>query len=322
MKPSPRRSIGAIEIAVAVGIAICVAARIAGAQSAEAEALFDQANKLMAEGKLVEACEAFESSKRIEPRAGTLIRLGECREANHQLASAWTAYQEALTRVKDQRKRDIATARVTALVPRLSTLVIEIGDDARIDGLVVSRNGNPIEPSAWNRAMPVDGGDVVIAAHAPGHTEWRNSVRIPDEAGVIVMRVPKLAEVVHAQKLAMPRVTSVRMADTSSRWTATRRVAVGFGGAAAIATATAVVLGLRARGLERDAFASCDPEVPCALAGTAQATLDRAHDRALIANIGFGIGAGAAITAGILWFVGRPRDSRVHATATGIAWKF
>jgi cytochrome c-type biogenesis protein CcmH/NrfG len=58
------------------------------AQSAEAEALFTEGDTLMKQGKVAEACEAFEASNRIEPRAGTLIRLGECREQNHQLASA------------------------------------------------------------------------------------------------------------------------------------------------------------------------------------------------------------------------------------------
>jgi len=45
-------------------------------------------------------CEAFDASNRLEPRAGTLIALGDCREKNQQLASAWSAYKDALTRVR------------------------------------------------------------------------------------------------------------------------------------------------------------------------------------------------------------------------------
>src|ERR1043165_7838821 len=44
------------------------------AQSAEAEKLFNDGNRLMATEKLAEACAAFEASNRAEPRAGTLIR--------------------------------------------------------------------------------------------------------------------------------------------------------------------------------------------------------------------------------------------------------
>src|SRR4051812_8166985 len=88
-RPMPRihrpRSIAATSVLVA-GLFL---ARAAHAQSAEAEQLFREGDRLMTEGKTVEACDAFEGSNRIEPRAGTLIRLGECREKNHQLASAW-----------------------------------------------------------------------------------------------------------------------------------------------------------------------------------------------------------------------------------------
>src|SRR5436190_2215525 len=37
----------------------------------------------MAEGKLAQACDAFEASNRVEQRAGTLIRLGECTIPGH-----------------------------------------------------------------------------------------------------------------------------------------------------------------------------------------------------------------------------------------------
>src|SRR4051812_9331394 len=75
----------------------------AHAQNAQAERLFDEGNKLMADGKLAQACTAFEASNRVEPRAGTLIRLGECREKNHQLASAWSAYKDARNLATDPR---------------------------------------------------------------------------------------------------------------------------------------------------------------------------------------------------------------------------
>ena len=100
----------------------------AHAQSAEAEAMFNEGDKLMAAGKIAEACAAFDASNNLDPRAGTLIRLGECREASSQYASAWTAYRGGLTRAKDPRKRGIAQAKVSALEPRLSHLTITSAD--------------------------------------------------------------------------------------------------------------------------------------------------------------------------------------------------
>src|SRR6185503_11270900 len=113
-EPSMRRLPLVLSIAA---ISVVASARTARAQSAEAEALFNDGDAKMKAGKLDEACQAFEASNRIEPRAGTLIRLGECREQNKQLASAWSAYKDALTRVKDTNKKVIAQGRVSDLEP-------------------------------------------------------------------------------------------------------------------------------------------------------------------------------------------------------------
>ena len=77
----------------------------AAAQNADAEVLFNEAVALETEGNIPKACEAFEASNRIEPRAGTLIRLGQCREKQQLFVSAWSAYKDALTRVKDPAKK-------------------------------------------------------------------------------------------------------------------------------------------------------------------------------------------------------------------------
>ncbi len=166
----------------------------AHAQSAEAEALFNDGNRLMAEGKLAQACEAFEASNRAEPRAGTLILLGECREQNQQLASAWSAYKEALTRVKDPRYRDFAKTRATALESRLSYLTVSVPEESRIDDLTLTRNGKSFDSLLWNRALPVDGGDYIIAGGAPGHEEWQTTAHVPAEGAKVSVEVPKFKE--------------------------------------------------------------------------------------------------------------------------------
>src|SRR5690606_1534167 len=136
------------------------------AQSAEAEALFNDGNALMKQGKIAEACEAFEGSNRIEPRAGTMILLGQCRERMGQLASAWSAYKDALTRVKDERKRRIATSKVAEIEPKLSYLFVEVGDATQIAGLELLRNGQSLDSVLWNREVPVNGGTYVFVARA------------------------------------------------------------------------------------------------------------------------------------------------------------
>lgn len=171
-----------------------VARHPARAQSADAEALFNDGIKLLAEGKVAQACAAFHASNRVEPRAGTLIRLADCLERNHQLASAWSAYKDALTRVKDPRKRAVAMAKAAAIEPRLSHLTVAVADDSRVEGLIVTRNGEAFDPALWNRALPVDGGDYVIAGRAPDHEEWQITVHVPAEGSRVSAKVPRLKE--------------------------------------------------------------------------------------------------------------------------------
>ena len=173
-------------------IASCAVVRLARAQSAEAELLFDEADRLMTAGKVAEACDAFEASNRIEARAGTLIRLGQCREQNHQLASAWSAYRDALARAKDPNKRRIAAGQIAAIEPRLSYLTVIVSDANRVDGLAIARNGKPLDRALWNRALPIDGGDYEIVSTAVGHDAWTTRATVPAEGGKVVVETVKL----------------------------------------------------------------------------------------------------------------------------------
>lgn len=150
----------------------------AHAQNATAESLFTDGNKLMKLGKFVEACAAFEASNRIERRAGTLLRLGDCREQNQQLASAWSAYKDARSLATDPRKRHYATVKVTALEKRLSHLTVIVSGQGQIPGLTLARNGGSFDSALWNRALPVDGGDYNITAQAPGYDTWEKTVHV------------------------------------------------------------------------------------------------------------------------------------------------
>ena len=282
----------------------------AQAQSADAEALFDDGNTLMAEGKLAQACDAFEASNRVEPRAGTLIRLGECREQNQQLASAWSAYKDALTRVKDPRKREVATASAGALEARLSYLTVSVSEDSRVDGLTVTRNGKPFDPALWNRALPVDGGDYIIAGRAPGHEEWQTTTHVAVEGAKVSVEVPKFKEI--SKLTSSPPLPPVTERDhdvvrSTGLFTTRRKYAIGVGGASLVGVVAGVVLGESAKGKQNDAFKLCPhPATPCTHADQSNALLESAHSRALQANVAFGIGAAAAVGAAVLWFTSVP----------------
>ena len=297
----------------------------AHAQVAEAEAMFDQGNKLMAAGDLAKACAAFAASNNIDPRAGTLIRLGECREANHQLASAWTAYNDALARVKDPRKREIASARVAALAPRLSHLTIVVGAH-KVAGLVVTQNGKPVDQAIWDQRLPLDGGSYTIGASAPGFAAWQATITVPTEGGDVRAEVPALAPL---PKPAPPPPTAVAqpiaqpMSPAPSMWTTRRKVALASGGVAVASLATGLVLGVVAQGKHDDAFKLCpDPAMPCADAARADQLTTSGHGLAIGADVAFGVAGLGAIAAGILWIGGKPPSAEhlaIIPTSNGVA---
>lgn len=320
---APRR------LLIAATSVICVLAHTATvrAQSAEAESLFSEGDALMKHGKVPEACDAFEASNRIEARAGTLIRLGECREKNHQLASAWSAYKDALTRVKDAKKKAIATERVTQLEAKLSYLTVSVPDDSRVDGLLLTRNGQPLDPGLWNRAVPVNGGEYVIGGRAPGHEEWTTTVTVPNESGKVSVEVPRFKELGKLvppppnkpPEPAKPFVPPPPPPDDGNGaedrgpptpWTTKRKAAIGVAGVATVGLVAGIVLGRQANARQSDAHALCpNPLTPCAGADRAESLNSAARGRALGANIAFGVAGAAAITAGVLWFTGAPERS-------------
>ncbi len=315
-----------VRAAVSIAVTSAVALAFAGdarAQNADAEALFNDAVKLEAEGKLDEACDAFEGSNRLEARAGTLLRLGQCREKQGRLVSAWSAYKDSLTRVKDPRKKQAAVDRIAALEPTLSYLTVSVPDDVRVDGLVVLRNGKPLDPVLWNRAVPVDGGAYTIEGSAPGHEGWRTTVEVAvsgDKLSVEVPRFKAIAALVEPRpgggggggEVTPPIGGEDGPPDDDrpapSTFTGKRKLALGLAGVGVVAIGAGVALGMSAKGLEDDAFALCpDGEgTPCANATEANALADKGDSRAMLANVAFGVGGVAIVGAAVLWFTGKP----------------
>jgi len=297
MPSHPHRRLCSI---AAISVAVLVAGGQARAQSAEAEQLFSDGTKLMADGKLAQACDAFAASNRVEARAGTLIQLGDCRERNHQLASAWSAYKDALGRVKDPRKRAYATGKIAALEPRMSYVTVQVADDNRIDGLTITRDGKPFDAALWNRALPLDGGDYVLVARAPGRVDWKTTAHVPVDGGKLAIQVPKLsASPVVATRpppvtrppavATRPPVVETRpppvvpapvapvaapppspspivtagpdpMPPPQGTFTKTRKLAVGLAAASVVSLAAGIALGVTATGKKDDAFKLCPDE--------------------------------------------------------------
>ncbi|MFT3700424.1 MAG: hypothetical protein QM831_45185 [Kofleriaceae bacterium] len=294
-----------------ISVALASVASRAHADDADADGLFKDGDRLMAVGKIDEACSAFEASNKLDPRAGTLIRLGECREQAGQLATALTAFRSALARVKDPAKKKRAIDHVASLEPRLSTL--RIVPTRRIPGLTITRDGALVEPAAWDSAQPIDGGTYLVVASAPGYVEERTTVSVPKALGAVTARIPEL----HPIPVAMPEVEVVEAPATEPTpvFTTRRKIALAIGAVGAAAIVGGIVLGEGVQDSVHAAYALCpDPATPCANAAEARADLADARSHALYTNIAIGGGIAAIATGTILFFTGH-REQQPMVTA-------
>ncbi|HMG53851.1 MAG TPA: hypothetical protein VK601_10220 [Kofleriaceae bacterium] len=293
-------------VAVAVVVALCAAGGAGRAQSGSAGALNDEGYRLLDEGKIAEACEAFEASNRVQPGAGAYLGLGQCRERNHQLASAWSAYQKAQTRAHEAPKRAFASARITALEPRLSYLTVTVSETSCAAGVTITRNGTRLDPRLWNRPLPIDGGDYVIEVRTAGREPRQIQVHVPEERGQVTAAVPDLE--CAAVPLPPPPPPG---------WTLRRKLAVGSFAAGAAAAVTGTALGLWAK-RDHDRSDELCPEVSCISSAQATSLSRSAHNLSIGADVAFGIAGAAVITGAILWFTGERQASNGAAAPPAV----
>jgi serine/threonine-protein kinase len=166
------------------------------ADTAAAEALFQQGRALLEAGQTVEACPKLAESQRLDPATGTLIALAACHEQQNKLASAWSEFTEAAGRAERESRpdrRQLASERAQRLEPRLSTLTVQVSPAlAAVRGLELTRSERALGRGAWNVPVPLDGGEYVIEARAPQMKTWSAAVKIADEGDRQVVMIPEL----------------------------------------------------------------------------------------------------------------------------------
>lgn len=165
--------------------------------SVQAQSLFDDGRKLLASGKIAEACAAFDASQKLDPLVTTELNVAACREQNGQLATAWGAFVEAERMARasgDDKLQKVATSHAQKLEPRLSRLTIAVPPEHRLPGLEILRGKDPVNPASWDHALPIDGGSYTITARAPGHEAWSTTRTIKAERDTQTIAIPKLGD--------------------------------------------------------------------------------------------------------------------------------
>ncbi len=240
-----------------------------------------------------------------------MLNLANCREKNQQLAAAWALFLAAESQTRgDAAKAALnasAKTRAAALEARLSYLTINVPDDSRVPELVVTRDGTAVDPAEWNRAIPVDGGEHVIAGRAPGHETWSTKITVAPTLDKQAVEVPKFKEL---PKLAHPEVDAPTSPPPPAPTFSTQRdISLGVGGVAIAAVAVGIGLGLSANSLRDQAISTCPPSA-CTVANAMDATATNAtaHRRAIDADVAYGVGGAAAAAAIALWLTGSPES--------------
>ncbi|MBA3464947.1 MAG: hypothetical protein H0T46_33745 [Deltaproteobacteria bacterium] len=178
-----------------------------------AEQLFQDGRRLLGEGKLPEACDAFRRSQDLEPKIGTLLNLGDCEQKRGRIATAWAAFAEARAMAKrmGDPRADEAEKRAGALTTKLPYLTIRIAPAARAQGVVVSRSGTAVPAAELDHEVPVDPGRYEITATAPRMKSWSTTIDVA-QAQHLGVDVPELAADPDARKEVTPPAAGIVVA--------------------------------------------------------------------------------------------------------------
>ena len=213
-----------------VAAALVLGSAVAHAQnSAVAEALFQDAQRLFEAGHVHEACAKFDESLRSDPGLGTLLRLALCHEREGKTATAWAEFEDAAAQAQRKGEADresFARTHAAALDKGLNRVVIQMATLPRDLRLTV--DGGAVGSGILDTAFPLDPGSHVIEASAPGKRTWTTKVTL--EAGGVHqnVQVPPLEDDVPTAATAPAQPETPPQAPAAFP---TRTVAVVTGGA-------------------------------------------------------------------------------------------
>jgi hypothetical protein len=318
--PRDRRDlprIGAIALAVALAAAPEMARADGMAErEAAAQALYDSATALMDARDYASACPKLEEVTNLVPEGlGARLTLAECYEGAGKLASAWTQYAivaPRAARAGQQVRREKAEAKMAELGARVAKLTIVVDPSlTRLEGLEIARDGVTVGRAQWGEAVPIDGGEHLITARAPGKQPWSRPVTIED-GGAVSVALDRLVDA-PAPKPAKPREAAPApplLPDKPARpWQAPLGFAVGGLGLAS--AGVGFVFGGLAVGKQSDASNECDRNLVCTARG-----LSLRRDGRTLGNASTGllvVGGVLAATGVVLIATAPSSKPRAHA---------
>jgi hypothetical protein len=297
-------------------------------RAAAAEALFEEAVKLVEAGKFGEACPKFAASERLDPGAGTLLNLGSCYEKNGQSASAWATFIEAESVATKAGHKDWAARaheHSEKIAPHLPKLVVVPTE--KLQGFVVTRDGVALDEGAWGVPIPLDPGGHDLSATAPQKQPWSMHIELKADEPPVTVTVPPLVDVPVAPPPPVvppppPEVTPPPppLPPPPPRpgfWTTTRGFGVGVCGLGVASVGIGAVLVAVAKSKYDDAIGKCGPDGMCpSNQSDAYNEGNTARSFADAATVMIIAGGVVAATGGALVLLGGPKEDRATSAPT------
>ncbi len=321
-----------LSTASVVAVLLCAGgmARADASDAVAAEALFAEGRRLMAAGKLDEACPKLAESQRLDPAPGTLLNLGACYERAGKTASAWYAYTETETAAARAGQKDravFAKKQARLLEGKLSRITIAVAADASADALEIRRGGSLVGQGSLGTPLPVDPGSYLIEATAPGRRKWSTRVQVDPGPSTVSVTIPKLeAEVVAPAPAAaversgtgLSAVAEPRPSDADrSRGQGQRMAGLTVGAVGLAAIGVGAYFGLKAGATYDEAKSACGGTTVCA-DGRGLALRDDAGQQAMVSTVAF-VGGAALAAGGALLFLTAPKRARPNEVGIAVS---
>jgi hypothetical protein len=279
---------------LAATLALATTADADDTNRALAQSLFDEARKLLAAGRVEEACPKFAESQRLGPAPGTMLNLAVCYEREGKLATAWEEFLQTQAQARNDHRKDrekIASDHLSALEPRLPKLTVTVPTASLTNGLEVVVDTVPLGSASWDVAAPINPGEHIVTASAPGKKGFSLSFHIGEaerrEIAVPVLLDDAVLPAASASSSAATRPVSEVPPAPENSSNSLRTAGFALGGLGIVGLGVGIAFGLRARSQWNDSQASC-PNAACDADGS-QLSHDAAKS-ARFANVGFGLG--------------------------------
>lgn len=273
--------------------------RIACAQSAAADALFNQAHAAMEKGDYEAACQRFRESDRLDPAIGTKLNLAICEEKRGKLATAWDLLHAVIDKADaSDERRAMAQDLADKLEPRVPKLTIRLGPGASKD--TTAREGDSTYRSAsFGVPLPMDPGKHEFLVAAPGRAERTLLVELHEgeTRNVAVVPGPLLAAPMGSAAPGATPDGSDREQTAASSHSGSKTLGLVLGGVGVAGAGVAAVTGILALGKKSTADEECNDQLrTCSQAGKDADSAGRSLTT--ISTIGWVVGVAGLAGAG------------------------